>query len=127
MNFLQKKSYIAYCRQKTGGNEMIKTYERTMFIKNLADANVKLYVYESSKYSGNIGKRKEVNYTGLKSWSIVDGDDATAIEAETDGSRIDENHEYLVLNFIDGSTTTFRNSHVDMFIRKAPFPDGKGK
>lgn len=96
---------------------MIKTYERTMFIENLADANVKLYVYENSKYSGNIGEEKEVNYTGLKSWSIVDGDDATAIEAETDESCIDENHEYLVLNFIDGSTSTFRNSHVDMFIR----------
>ena len=35
---------------------MIKTYERTMFIENLADANVKLYVYENSKYSGNIGE-----------------------------------------------------------------------
>lgn len=46
---------------------MIKTYERTMFIENLADANVKLYVYENSKYSGNIGEEKEVNYTGLKS------------------------------------------------------------
>lgn len=96
---------------------MIKTYERIMFIENLADANVKLYVYENSKYSGNIGEEKEVNYTGLKSWSIVDGDDAAAIEAETDGSCIDENHEYLVLNFVDSSTVTFRNSHVDMFIR----------
>lgn len=32
---------------------MIKTYERTMFIENLADAKVKLYVYENSKYTGN--------------------------------------------------------------------------
>lgn len=83
---------------------MIKTYERTMFIENLADAKVKLYVYENSKYTSNVGEEKEV-------------DDAAAIEAETDGSCIDENHEYLVLNFIDGSTATFRNSHVDMFIR----------
>ena len=38
---------------------MIKTYERTMFIENLADANIKLYVYENSKYSGNIVKKRK--------------------------------------------------------------------
>ena len=97
---------------------MIKTYEKTTFFtENLADAKVKLYVYENSKYTGNIGEEKEVNYTGLKSWSVVDGEDAKAIENETDGSCIDENHEYLVLNFVDGTTATFRNSYVDMFIR----------
>lgn len=46
---------------------MIKTYERTMFIENLADAKEKLYVYENSKYTSNVGEEKEVNYTGLKS------------------------------------------------------------
>lgn len=96
---------------------MIKTYERTLFISNLAEAKVKLYVYENSKYTGNIGEEKEITYTGLKSWSIVDGDDAKIIESETDGSCIDENHEYLVLNFVDGTTATFRNSYVDMFLR----------
>lgn len=96
---------------------MVKTYERTLFIKNLEDANVKLYLYENSKYAPNAGKEKEINYTGLKSWSIVDGEDAIVIESETDESCIDENHEYLVLNFVDGTTATFRNSHVDMFIR----------
>lgn len=96
---------------------MTKTYERTTFIENLADAKVKLYVYENSKYTGIRCEEKEVNYTGLKSWSIVDGEDAKSIENETDGSCIDENHEYLVLNFVDGTTATFRNSYVDMFIR----------
>ena len=97
---------------------MIKTDEKTTFFtENLADEKVKLYIYENSKYTGNIGEEKEVNYTGLKSWSVVDGEDAKAIENETDGSCIDENHEYLVLNFVDGTTATFRNSYVDMFIR----------
>lgn len=50
---------------------MIKTYERTMFIENLTDVNVKLYVYENSKYSGNIGEEKEVNYTGLKLGALL--------------------------------------------------------
>lgn len=50
---------------------MIKIYERTMFIENLTDVNVKLYVYENSKYSGNIGEEKEVNYTGLKLGALL--------------------------------------------------------
>ena len=96
---------------------MIRTYERTLTIESFVDAKVKLYVYENSKYTGNVGEEREINYTGLKSYSIVDGEDAIEIESYTDESCIDENHEYLVLNFIDGSTSTFRNSHVDMFIR----------
>lgn len=97
---------------------MIKTYEKTLFIENLANANVKIYLYENSKYSGIVGNEKEINYTGLKSWSIINGEDAKAIENETDGSCIDENHEYLLLNFVDGSRATFGNSHVDMFIKQ---------
>ena len=94
---------------------MVRTFTRTTFIENLEEANVKLYIYENSKYSGNIGKETEVKYTGLKSWSIIDGDDTKEIEETFD--ELDENHEYLVLNFADGTTSTFRNSHVDMFIR----------
>lgn len=97
---------------------MIKTYEKTLFIENLANANVKIYLYENSKYSSIVGNEKEINYTGLKSWSIIDGEDAKTIENETDGTCIDENHEYLLLNFVDGSEATFRNSHVDMFIKE---------
>lgn len=97
---------------------MVKTYEKTLFIENLANANVKIYLYENSKYSSIVGNEKEINYTGLKSWCIIDGEDAETIENETDGTCIDENHEYLLLNFVDGSEVTFRNSHVDMFIKE---------
>lgn len=96
---------------------MKKTFTRTTSIENLAEANVTLFVYENSKYTGNVGNERKVEYKGLKSWSIVDGEDAEEIESETDGSCIDEMHEYLVLEFTDGSKATYRNSHVDMFIR----------
>ena len=97
---------------------MIKTYTHTMTMTNeeLQKATVKLYISEGVKWN-NPGEEKEVKYTGLKSWSVVTGEDAVKIEAESDGSCIDEYHEYLVLEFVDGTTSTFRNSHVDMFIR----------
>lgn len=96
---------------------MTRKFTRTMFMTNeeLQKATVKLYITEGVKWEDS--NEKEIHYTGLKSWSIVDGEDAKEIEAETDGSCIDENHEYLILEFVNGTTTTFRNSHVDMFIR----------
>lgn len=96
---------------------MKRTYNSTMFItaEELQQATVKLYVTKGLKCEDR--NETEIIYTGLKQWSIVDGEDAKLIEAETDGTCIDENHEYLVLEFVDGTEATFRNSHVDMFIR----------
>jgi len=95
---------------------MTKTFTRTMFIENLTEAKIVLFVTDAPKYEAKEDGIR-VEYTGVKAWSIVDGEDAKEIEADTDGSCIDENHEYLVLHFEDGETSTFRNSHVDMFIR----------
>jgi hypothetical protein len=96
---------------------MTRTFTRTMMISNLANAEVKVVIYENNKYtSRTLGEMKEVKYTGLKSWSIVDGDDAKFIEMATDESVRDENHEYLVLEFEDKSRATFRNSYCDLFI-----------
>jgi hypothetical protein len=97
---------------------MKNTYTRTLFIDDLTKAEVKLYVYRGTKYDGNGEQPIEVEYTGLKSWTLIEGGkDAEEIEAETDANSADENHEYLILNFADGTTATFRNSHVVMFIR----------
>lgn len=76
-------------------------------------------VYENCKYtahgSQDLGKIRNVKYDDITSWEIISGDDAKQIEAETTSDCIDELHEYLVLHFEDGSESTFRNSHVDMF------------
>lgn len=97
---------------------MIRTYNETFTIssKNLPKATIGLYIFNSNKYTGNITEEKKVEYTGITSWDIIEGGkEAEEIEADTD--CIDENHEYLVLHFEDGTTATFRNSYVDMFIR----------
>lgn len=80
--------------------------------------NVVVNVYNECKYTASeeaFENAKEVKLNGIESWEIVDGEDAKEIEAHTDGSCIDDYHEYLVLHFVDGTTSTFRNSYVDMF------------
>lgn len=77
---------------------------------------VKVKVYDEVKYSPNSEKVAEVEYDGVKGFDVV-SDPCTVEEIEscTDASGVDENHEYLVLYFENGETSTFRNSHVDMF------------
>ena len=97
---------------------MKRTYERTLFIEDLTKATIKLYIHEANKYEATKDDEIKVEYTGVKAWSIIEGGkEAEEIEALTDDSGIDENHEYLILHFEDGTNATFRNSHVDMFLR----------
>ena len=98
---------------------MKRTYTQTFMKSNekLQKATITVYVYDADKYTGNIKEEKEVKYTGLTAWDIVEGgEEAEEIEAMTDASGVDEHHEYLVLHFNNGTTATFRNSHVDMHI-----------
>ena len=102
---------------------MKKTYTETWTMSNeeLQKAKVRLFVYNISKYSEhNTVEEVEremntVNYTGLTSWDIISGGEE-AEEIESNG-LIDDNHEYLILHFNNGSLATYRNSYVDMFIR----------
>lgn len=96
---------------------MKRTYERTMMIEDLTKAVVELHVFNECKYTEELGEHIVVKYRGVKSWSIISGGkEAEAIENIVDADGIDENHEYLVLHFEDGTTSTFRNSYVDMFV-----------
>ena len=77
---------------------------------------LKVKVYDEVKYSPLSKKVAEIEYYGVKGFNIVsDMERAKEIESMTDGSCIDENHEYLVLYFENGEISTFRNSHVDLF------------
>jgi len=98
---------------------MKTTYTGTMMIANLEEAEVKVIMFDGNKYTdSNLGKEREVNYTGLTSWDVISGgEEASELEAQTDAESVDENHEYLVLHFNDGTAATFRNSHCDLFIR----------
>jgi len=98
---------------------MIKTFTRTMLIENLRNAKVTIYVTDDVKYNlTETSNETKLEYSGVTSWDIVEGGtEAEEIEAHLDAASIDEYHEYLILHFENNTQATFRNSHVDMFIR----------
>lgn len=99
---------------------MIRTYNQTWVIskERLPKATFTVLVHKATKYEAEPEDEIEVNYTGVQSLDIIEGGkEAEEIEAETDASGVDEYHEYLVLHFENGETATFRNSHVDLFIK----------
>ena len=77
--------------------------------------NVKIKIYDGVKYNVESKKVAEIEYDNIKGYEVVTGDKATEIGLETDGIIRDEYNEYLVITLADGETSTFCNSHVDMF------------
>lgn len=78
---------------------------------------VKVKVYDKVKYSPLSEKVAEAEYDRVKGFDVVsDPSKIEEIENCIDADGIDENHEYLVLYFESGETSTFRNSHVDLFM-----------
>lgn len=79
--------------------------------------NVKVKIYDEVKYSPLSEKVAEVKYNNIKGFDVYsDPSTVEEIESLTDASGIDEYHEYLVITLENGDTSTFRNSHVDLFI-----------
>ena len=99
--------------------EMKRTYTRTLMKKDLSKVTVTLEIHEGCKYTAekieDLGESTEIEYKGIKSWSIIEGgEEAKAIEMVY--GIEDEFHEYLIIEFLNGTMATFRNSHVDMFL-----------
>jgi hypothetical protein len=76
---------------------------------------VKLRLYDKCKYDNDRKKIGDYEYEVSGYLHVNGGSIAKQIESETDGNSIDDFHEYLVLEFKDGNTSTFRYSYCDMF------------
>lgn len=72
---------------------------------------VLLKVYDKSKYEADSKKVHEQEYNDVLSFEVLSGKQFKVDVYD----ELDENDEYLRLYFEDGTTSTFRNSHVDLF------------
>lgn len=77
--------------------------------------DVKVKIYNGVKYNKDSEKVAEVEYKNIQGFEVVFGERATQIGLETDENSRDEFNEYLVIILEDGETSTFCNSHVDLF------------
>ena len=77
--------------------------------------DVKVKIYNGVKYNKDSEKVAEVEYKNIKCFEVVADERATKIGLETDENSRDEFNEYLVITLEDGETSTFCNSHVDLF------------
>ena len=73
---------------------------------------VKVKVYDGVKYWDGTEKVAEVEYD-IKDYEVkqISDEEIAAMGFDT----VDEFGEYLILTFENGETSTFRNSHVDLF------------
>lgn len=78
--------------------------------------NVYVKIYNGVKYDVNSKKVAEVSYNDVKDFKVITGNEALKIGMETDENSRDEYNEYLVITFNNNETSTFCNSHVDLFI-----------
>lgn len=85
---------------------------------------MKQYFYEPCKviveryirckyFNPEAGER--ITHENVEAFEVVHGEAAAQLEAEMDGSTLDDFHEYLVLYFTNGETATYRNSYADLF------------
>ena len=74
--------------------------------------NVLVKVYDGDKYDPMSKKVSETRYNDVASLDVKHISDGEILKAF---DEVDEYGEYVILTFADGTTSTFRNSHVDIF------------
>ena len=74
--------------------------------------NILVKVYDGSKYDAISEKVAETRYNDVVSLEVKSISDDEILKVFDD---VDEYGEYAILTFADGTTSTFRNSHVDIF------------
>ena len=74
--------------------------------------NVLVKVYDGDKYDPMSKKVSETRYNDVASLDVKDISDGEILKVF---DEVDEYGEYVILTFADGTTSTFRNSHVDIF------------
>ena len=69
-------------------------------------------VYDGDKYDPMSKKVSETRYNDVASLDVKGISDGEILKVF---DEVDEYGEYVILTFADGTTSTFRNSHVDIF------------
>ena len=75
--------------------------------------NVLVKVYDGDKYDATSTKVAETRYNDVVSLDVKHISDDEIFAQGFD--EVDEYGEYAILTYADGTTSTFRNSHVDIF------------
>lgn len=76
--------------------------------------DIKIKVYNGSKYNPKSEKVAEVTYKAIKGFEVKTIEDEEIFGMGFD--CVDEFKEYLTVTMSDGSISTFRNSLVDLFV-----------
>lgn len=75
--------------------------------------NLKVKVYDGCKYDAESKKVAEITYNNVEKMETKTISDEEIYNMGYD--EPDENQDYSILTFKDGSTATFRNSRCDIF------------
>lgn len=70
-------------------------------------------VYDMSKYNPESKKVAEVQYNNVSKIEVIEMNDEQVFALGYD--EVDEYGEYLIITHESGETSTFRNSHIDLF------------